>query len=99
MEGIRILLDGENNNAVEDCFSFCLSWNLEDRKVKISFMGAVPDMLKWITSFSNIPTDRDGLKKWLKTQIQYIKTNGKNTPLSINSSYIHYNGIFTTKGD
>lgn len=94
LEGIRILLDGENNNAVEDCFSFCLSWNLEDRKVKISFMGAVPDMLKWITSFSNIPTDRDGLKKWLKTQIQYIKTNGKNTPLSINSSYIHYNGIF-----
>lgn len=57
-------------------------------------MGAVPDMLKWITSFSNIPTDRDGLKKWLETQIQYIKTNGKNTPLSINSSYIHCNGIF-----
>lgn len=94
LEGIKLLLNGEKENGVEDCFSFCLSWNLEDRKVKVSFMGAVPDMLKWITSFSSIPTDRDGLKKWLEKQTQYIKTNGKNTPSPINAPYIHGNGIF-----
>lgn len=94
LEGIKILLNGENMNDVEDCFSFCLSWDLEDRKVKICFMGAVPDMIKWITSFSGIPTDRDGLKKWLETQTQYIKGYGKNTASPINATYIHKNGIF-----
>ena len=57
-------------------------------------MGAVPDMLKWITSFNSIPTDRDGLKEWLEIQTQYIKANGRNTPSPMNAPYIHGNGIF-----
>lgn len=94
LEGIKLLLNGEKENGVEDCFSFCLSWGVEDRKVKISFMGAVPDMLKWITSFNSIPTDRDGLKEWIEIQTQYIKANGRNTPSPMNAPYIHGNGIF-----
>ena len=94
LQGIRMLLKGLAEKGIEDSMSFCLSWNIEDRKVKISMMGAVPDMLAWIGAFGGIPTDRDGLKDWLETQAQYFKKNGEDTPSPVNAPYIHGNGIF-----
>lgn len=94
IEGIKMLLAGLNHRGVEECMSFCLSWNFNDRKVKVSMMGAVPDMLAWISSLDSIPTDREGLKKWLETQAHYLKKNGEDTPSPLNSPYIHDNGIF-----
>ena len=94
IEGIKLFLKGLEKQDVEDCLSFCLSWNLDDRKVKISFMGAIPDLVKWISLFNGIPTDREGQKQWLEKQAQYIKENGKDSPPPINAAYIHNNGIF-----
>lgn len=94
LEGIKMLLKGLDSNGIEDSISFCLSWNLDDRKVKVSFMGAVPDMLAWVSSLGEIQTGREELKKWLETQAQYYKKNGQDTPSPINASYIHDNGIF-----
>ena len=94
LAGIKILLKGLNGNEVTDCFSFCLSWDLEGVNVKVSFMGAVPDLLKWIDFCSQIPTDRDGLKMWLEAQAHYIKNKGKDTPSPNFTSDIHDNGIF-----
>lgn len=94
LEGINILLDGEMKNGVEDCLSFCLSWKMEDKKVKVCFIGAVPDLQQWFKTFESIPTDRDSLKKWLENQVQYIKNHGQDTPSPANASYIHSNGIF-----
>lgn len=94
IEGIKMLLTGLKNRGVEECISFCLSWNLDDRKVKVSFMGSISDILAWLSSFGSIPTEREELKKWLETQAQYCKNNGQNTPSPINATYIHDNGIF-----
>lgn len=52
-------------------------------------MGAVPDMLAWVSSLGEIQTGREELKKWLETQAQYYKKNGQDTPSPINASYIH----------
>lgn len=94
IEGIKMLLTGLKERGVEECISFCLSWNLDDRKVKVSFMGSTSDILAWLSPFGSIPTEREELKKWLETQAQYCKNNGQNTPSPINATYIHDNGIF-----
>lgn len=94
LEGIKIFLKGLARRGVEESMSFCLSWNMGDRKVKISFMGAVPDVLSWTDSIGDVPTDRKGLKKWLETQAVYFKKNGKDSPSPVSATYIHGNGIF-----
>lgn len=94
IDGIKMLLTGLKGRGVEDCLSFCLSWNLEDRKAKISVMGAVPDLLDWFKSVADLPVDREGIRKWLSQQAANLKKQGKDTPSPIYGSYIHSNGIF-----
>mgnify|MGYP006873000932 CR=1 FL=1 len=97
LSAIRKMLQGMIDRGVENCLSFCLSWNVEDRKLKVSFMGAVPDLLHWLSTFTTIPADRAGLRNWIEQQTQYIQSNGKDTPSPINAPYIHPDGIFFHK--
>lgn len=94
LDGIKMFLDGLKGRGVKDCLSFCLSWDLEDRKAKISVMGAVPDLLDWFISVDDLPVDREGIRKWLSQQAANLKKQGKDTPSPIYGSYIHTNGIF-----
>lgn len=94
LKGINLFLTGLRKRKIDDCLSFCLSWNVEGRKVKISFMGSVTDLLKWLSFMVSIPTGREGLKKWLDKQTTYVEKNGCDAPTPINAAYIHSNGIF-----
>ncbi len=98
LNGIRHFLQGLNDNGNEQSYSMGFTWNIdEDRSAVVSFMGAVPDLLKWINSFASIPVDRDELRNWLEVQVKYIHSYGKDNGSPINSTLIQSDGTFFQK--
>lgn len=64
--------------------SFTLSWNIEDKEVRISCLGHIENLSEWIEHIDMIPVDRKGLKNWLNIQRAYLDTTFKehfNKPL------------------
>jgi hypothetical protein len=57
--------------------SFTLSWNMEEKEVRLSSFGHVSDLIKWMNSFTSIPTNRDEFKSWLDIQRTYLNSNYK----------------------
>lgn len=55
--------------------SFTLSWNIEDKEVRVSCFGNIKDLQKWLLSFDEIPTNREAFKIWLDNQKKYLNTN------------------------
>lgn len=55
--------------------SFTLSWNMEDKEVRISTYGHIEHLYKWLLSFGSIPVDRANFKKWLEGQRKYLNSN------------------------
>ncbi|MCX6233904.1 MAG: hypothetical protein NT175_04155 [Bacteroidetes bacterium] len=81
----------------EKVFSFTLAWNMEDKEVLISVLGHVTDIVGWMDTFSEIPTERDNFKKWLEDQAKYlsvIESANKSPELS---EIIKYDGVLYLK--
>lgn len=55
--------------------SFTLSWNIEEKEVRLSCFGHVNDLIKWMNTFTSIPTKRDEFKSWLENQRTYLNSN------------------------
>lgn len=55
--------------------SFTLAWNMEDKEVRLSSFGHVNDLIKWMNTFTGIPTKRDEFKSWLDNQRTYLNSN------------------------
>lgn len=98
LNGIRHFLDGLNGHGNAQSYSMGLTWNIDDdRSVVISFMGAVPDLQEWLNSFSLIPVDREGIRKWFEIQVKFIQSHGKDGVSPINSTLIQSDGTFFQK--
>lgn len=79
LDGIKLLISQLASNNDDGIYSFSISWNMDDNHkiASISFMGHVNDLNIWLRSFETIPTDRSGLKLWLKEQNEFIHHNGR----------------------
>lgn len=98
LNGIRHFLVGLNGQGNEQSYSMGLTWNIDDdRSVVVCFMGAVPDLLEWLNSFSVIPVDREGIRNWLEAQVKFIHSHGKDGESPINSTHIQSDGTFFQK--
>lgn len=98
LNGIRHFLDGLNGHGNAQSYSMGLTWNIDDdRSVVISFMGAVPDLQEWLNSFSMIPVDREGIRRWFEIQVKFIHCHGKDGESPINSTLIQSDGTFFQK--
>ncbi|MFK5958476.1 MAG: hypothetical protein QM495_06325 [Lutibacter sp.] len=60
---------------LDSVISFTLSWNMEDKEVRISCYGHVENLYEWLQSFESIPITRIQFKKWLEDQREYINSN------------------------
>lgn len=61
-----------------NCYiSFTLSWNMEDKEVRVSSYGHVENLFDWLVSFNKIPSERNNFKKWLENQREYLNSNFK----------------------
>ena len=58
--------------GLETIVSYTVSWNIEDKEVRVSCLGHIENLYNWINKFPTIPVDRDGLKKWLDNQKTYL---------------------------
>lgn len=55
--------------------SFTLAWNMEEKEVRLSSFGHINDLIKWMNTFTSIPTKRDEFKSWLDNQRTYLNSN------------------------
>ena len=98
LNGIRYFLYGLNGQGNEQSYSMGLTWNIDDdRSIVVSFIGAVPDLVEWLNSFSAIPVDRDGIRTWFETQVKFIHSHGKDGTSPINTTLIQSDGTFFQK--
>ncbi|MGX5683226.1 hypothetical protein ACWKWW_01595 [Chryseobacterium cucumeris] len=78
--------------------SFSLSWNIEEKNVIISCVGHIENLLPWLSSLKNIPTDREQMKDWLETLKIYLNTeNHKVTDERLLNTICQHDGILYFK--
>mgnify|MGYP003636762605 CR=1 FL=1 len=72
---IKKIFDKITERGLDKVISFTLSWNMEDKEVRVSCFGHIKDLQKWLLSFDEIPTNREAFKIWLDNQKKYLNTN------------------------
>lgn len=98
LNGIRSFLEGLRNHGNNQNLSFGLAWNInEDRSVMVSFLGAIPDILDWLQSFTGIPVNRTEFRVWLEKQVKYIHKNGYDDNSPHKTKHIQPDGVFFMK--
>lgn len=60
---------------LNSCISFTLSWNMDDKEVRISSYGHIENLYQWLSSFESIPVERVQFKNWLEKQREFINSN------------------------
>jgi hypothetical protein len=60
------------NKGLDTIVSFTISWNIEDKEVRVSCLGHIENLYNWIEKFQVIPVERDRLKRWLDNQRTYL---------------------------
>lgn len=56
----------------DSVISFTIAWNMEEKEIRLSVMGHIDDLSKWLTQCGNIPANRDEMIKWLEKQRTYL---------------------------
>lgn len=72
---IKKIFDKITERNLDKVISFTLSWNMEDKEVRVSCFGHIKDLQRWLLSFDEIPTNRKDFKIWLDNQKKYLNTN------------------------
>jgi hypothetical protein len=72
---IKKIFDKITEKGLDKVISFTLSWNMEDKEVRVSCFGHIEDLQKWLLSFDAIPTNRKDFKVWLDSQKKYLNAN------------------------
>lgn len=79
LAGIRKLMERHSNRQDDDVYSFCLSWNMEDMNVCLSFFGHNADLHRWLKKVNTIPTNHKEFVTWIEAQSRFIKKKGRDS--------------------
>ena len=60
--------------GLETIISFTISWNIEDKEIRVSSLGHVENLFNWISSFQKIPIERESFKVWLDKQRTFLNS-------------------------
>ena len=55
--------------------SWTISWNIEEKEIRVSCLGHVKNLFEWMKSFEVIPSNRLDFVKWLENQKKYLNDN------------------------
>ncbi|MDP2386571.1 MAG: hypothetical protein Q8M29_09385 [Bacteroidota bacterium] len=72
VQALKNLINGLQKKNKNKVISFTVSWNMEEKEVRISVIGHVTDLANWLSTFSTIPTEREKLIKWMEKQTEYL---------------------------
>lgn len=74
LEALRTIFKRMVEKEFDTIIAFTISWNLEDKEVRVSSLGQVENLFKWISNFQYIPIERDSFKIWLDEQRTYLNS-------------------------
>jgi len=69
---IREICEALVRREDDKVISMTLSWNMEDKEVRLSVLGHVVDLLEWLNQVCNIPVTHDDFVGWLEVQKKYL---------------------------
>jgi len=75
IQALKSIFERLIQRKLDTVISFTIAWNIDEKEARLSCFGPVADLMKWLNTFSHIPTDRTSLKSWLEGQRAYINTN------------------------
>ena len=93
LDGIKNLIRMHVKKGDDDVYSFCLSWNMDDANVCLSFMGHVEDLYDWLKRSNVIPTGHKNFIVWLDRQSKLLKKRGKDSLSPSGSNLIKSDGV------
>ncbi len=84
MEAIGLLIENLSEQESEHVVSFALEWPTETKNVRLSVLGHVHDLCKWLDEFSNkIPQSDDQIGIWLEDIRGWLEENYPDVPQGI----------------
>lgn len=93
LNGIKRLIKRHADRGDDDVYSFCLSWNMEDANVCLSFIGHSDDLHKWLKKSNVIPTNHHGFIDWIDRQSKLLKKNGRDSEPPVGNELIKNDGV------
>ena len=93
LNGIKRLMRCHTGKGDEDVYSICLSWNMEGANVRLSILGHVDDMYRWIKKNNVIPTDHKNFTMWIDRQSKLLKKNGRETESPVGYKLVKGDGV------
>lgn len=97
VQALRNLVDNLIRRSKREVISATFAWNMEDKEVRLSMLGHVSDLKKWLDSFGTIPVERKSFKNWLDQQANHIKHNGVESKCPVLSSIVYTDGVLYMK--
>lgn len=67
------------DKSINSIVSWTISWNIDDKEVRVSCLGDVNNLLTWMKSFETIPVNRLDFVGWLENQKKYLNENFEQT--------------------
>ncbi len=97
-EAIKAIISGLIKKKRNRIISFTLSWNHEDKEIRISILGHVVDLENWFSQSIPIPTNRQNLVDWLEKQKNYINSfKATNAFLPLVEDIVYFDGMLYIK--
>lgn len=93
LEAIKQLIDQHVIHGDEDIYTFCLSWNMDDKNVCLSFMGHVADLKQWLDNCLHIPVSYNEFRTWVELQAKYIREHGRDSQCCVNDKLVRSDGM------
>lgn len=69
---IREICEALLRREDDKVISMTLSWNMEDKEVRLSVLGHVVDLLDWLNQVGSVPVTHDDFVGWLEVQKEYL---------------------------
>ncbi|WP_456324692.1 hypothetical protein [Desulfonauticus submarinus] len=80
IKAIKLLVEKLSERNTDYVISFTLSWPTESKEVRLSVIGHVRDVYRWINYCTDIPTSDDQIASWLESIRQWLEKNYTNVP-------------------
>lgn len=93
LNGIKRLMKCHVEKNDDDVYSFCLSWNMDDSNVCLSFLGHVDDLYKWLKKNNAIPTNHSNFIMWLDRQSKLLKKYGRDSYAPDGNELVKIDGV------
>lgn len=98
LQALKNLIDALIIKKREKVIAFTLAWNVDIHEIRLSVLGHVNDLAKWLTQSIKIPTTRPDFIQWLEKQSNFLnKEVSENVDKPALGSIVQFDGVLYIK--